>query len=143
VITRAVKVAIGVGVVVGTAVIVAILVAPWLTSSDTTARVTLRLLNDTQGTVTVRGCDDSDCVTSWMHKELEPGLEVDAEVASDEFVTLFRVERRGGSDECLPVRVHDAYQRLDGGSTLATRLSEATPCPGTTVLPVPAEETPL
>jgi hypothetical protein len=143
VLTRGVKVAIGVGVLVGTAVVAGILVAPWLTGSDTTPSVTLRLVNDTQQTVTVRGCDDDDCVTSWMRKELGPGLEVDAEVASDELVTLFRVERRSGGDECLPVRVHDGYQQLGGGSALATRLSEATPCPGTTVLPVPAEETPL
>src|SRR4029453_9993981 len=126
VLTRGVKVAIGVGVLVGTAVVAGILVAPWLTGSDTTPSVTLRLVNDTQQTVTVRGCDDDDCVTSWMHKELGPGLEVDAEVASDELVTLSRVERRSGGDECLPVRVHDGYQQLGGGSALATRLSEAT-----------------
>jgi hypothetical protein len=142
VLTRGVKVAIGVGVLLGTAVVVAILVSPWLSSSDATPRVTLRLLNDTQETVTVRGCDDAECTTSWMHRELQPGLEVDPEIASDELITVFRVERAGG-DACLPVRVHDAYERLDGGSALAARLSQATPCPGTTVLPVPTEGAPL
>jgi hypothetical protein len=141
--SRGVKIAIGVGVLLGTALVVAILAAPWLSDSDSTPNVTLRLLNDTQEPVTVRGCDDSDCVTSWLHRELGPGLEVDADVPSDEFVALFRLERQGGRKECLPVRVHDGYQRLDGSSALAARLSEATPCPGTTVLPVPAEGAPL
>jgi hypothetical protein len=141
--SRGVKIAIGVGVLLGTALVVAILVTPWLSDSDTTPNVTLRLLNDTQETVTVRGCDDADCVTTWMHRDLEPGLEVDTEVAADELVALFRLERSGGRDECLPVRVHDGYQRLDGSSALAARLSEATPCPGTTVLPVPTEGSPL
>jgi hypothetical protein len=142
VLTRGVKIAIAVGVLLGTAVLVAILVAPWLTSSDSTPTVTLRLLNDTQGKVTVRGCDDAECTTSWMHRELEPGLEVDPEIDSDELIAMFRVER-SGEDACLPVRVHDGYERLDGSGALAARLSEATPCPGTTVLPVPAEGAPL
>jgi hypothetical protein len=141
--SRGVKFAIAIGVLIGTALVGAILVAPWLAGSDTTPMVTLRLLNDTQTTVTVRGCNNDDCVTSWMHRELEPGLEVDTEVASDELVALFRLKRSGGEDECLPIRVHDGYQRLDGSGALAARLSEATPCPGTTVLPVPAEEAPL
>ena len=116
---------------------------PWLVDSDTTPTVTLRLVNYTQETVTVRGCDDTDCTTSWMDRELEPGLEADAELPSDELVAMFRVERRGRDDQCLPVRVHDGYQRLDGSVALAARLSRATPCPGTTVLPVPAEGSPL
>lgn len=142
VLTRPVKAAIGVGVLAGTALLLAILIVPWLTDSDSTPRVTLRLLNDTQETVTVRGCDDADCTTSWMRRKLEPGLETDAEVPSDELVELFRVERTGG-DTCLPVRVHDGYQRLRGEGALAARLSQATPCPGTTVLPEPAEQTPF
>jgi len=39
--------------------------------------------------------------------------------------------------------VHDAYQRLGGGDVLTARLSQATPCPGTTVLPRPAGQTPI
>ena len=142
VLTRGVKAAIGTGVVTGTALLVALLVAPWLTGSDSGPKVTLRLLNDTQETVTVRGCDDPDCTTTWMHRDLEPGLEADAEIDSDELVALFRVERASG-DTCLPVRVHDGYEHLGGGGALAARLSQATPCPGTTVLPVPAETAPL
>jgi hypothetical protein len=136
--TRPVKTAIGVGVVAATALLVSILVVPWLVGSDATPKVTLRLLNDTQATVTVRGCDDPDCTTSWLRRELRPGLEADAEVARNELVTIFRVEQQG-NDTCLPVRVHDGYEGLGDSGALAARLSEATPCPGTTVLPVPAE----
>jgi hypothetical protein len=142
VLTRPVKVAIGLGVLAGTALLLAIFVLPWVVDSDSTSTVTLRLLNDTQETVTVRGCNDQDCTTSWMRRELRPGLEADAELPSDELVELFRVER-AGADTCLPIRVHDGYQRLRGEGALAARLSEATPCPGTTVLPQPAEQTPF
>jgi len=142
VLTRGVKAAIGIGVLAGTALIVGLFVSPWLSDSGSTPKVTLRLLNDTQETVTVRGCDDADCTTTWMHRELEPGLEADAELPSDELVEVFRVERAIG-DSCLPVRVHDGYERLEGEGALSTRLSQATPCPGTTVLPEPAEQTPF
>ena len=143
VLTRPVKAVIAIGVAAGTALLVAILVLPFVTDSDSAPTVTLRLLNDTQETVTVRGCDDNDCATSWMHRELRPGLEGNAELPSDELVELFRIER-AGADTCLPVRIHDGYQRLeDSAGALAVRLSQATPCPGTTVLPEPAAQTPL
>ena len=142
VLTRPVKGAIGIGVLAGTALIVALFVAPWLSDSGSTPKVTLRLVNDMQETVSVRGCDDADCTTSWMHRELEPGLEADAELPSDELVAVFRVERSIG-DTCLPVRVHDGYESLRGEGALAARLSQATPCPGRTVLPKPAEQTPF
>lgn len=142
VLTRPVKAVIGVGVLAGTALLLAIFILPWLTDSNSAPRVTLRLLNDTQGTVTLRGCDDLDCTTSWMRRELRPGLEADAELPSDELVEMFRVER-AGPDSCLPVRVHDGYQRLRSEGALAARLSQATACPGTTVLPEPAEQTPF
>ncbi|MDQ2911052.1 MAG: hypothetical protein M3R39_08575 [Actinomycetota bacterium] len=140
VLTRSVKIAIGVGVVLGTALLLAILVLPWFFESDTKT-VTLRLVNDTPQTVTVRGCSDAQCDTSWLHRQLEPGQEADANVDPDDLVDLFKVERSGHEDACLPVRIHDGYQQLDGGrGTLAIRLSEATPCPGTTVPPEPASE---
>ena len=142
VLTRRVKAVIGVGVLATTALVVAVLVLPWVVHSDSTPSVTLRLVNDTEARVTVRGCDDSDCTTTWMHRELGPGLETDAQVPTDELLELFRVERPG-SHECLPVRVHDGYQRLDGEGALAARLSEASPCPGTTVLPEPVEQAPF
>lgn len=140
--TRGVKAAIGIGVLAGTALVAAILVLPWVGSSSSSPSVTLRLVNDTQQTLTVRGCDDPDCTTTWMHRELGPGLEADSQVDANDLIDVFRVDRAGG-DACLPVRVHDGYERAGGGVALAARLSQATPCPGTTVLPVPAENAPL
>jgi hypothetical protein len=140
VITRAVKIAIGVGVLAVTALLLAILIVPLLSDSNTKT-VTLRLLNDTPETVTVRGCSDAECDTSWLRRELEPGQESSADVDSDDLVDLFKVERSGREAACLPARIHDGYQQLDGGQgTLAVRLSEATPCPGSTVLPEPVAE---
>lgn len=142
VLTRRVKVAIGIGVLVAVAVIAGIIVGLALIS-DTRKTVTLRLVNDTQRPVTVRGCEDPDCVSTWLHREVGAGLETDADVDSEDLVDLFKLERPG-PDLCLPVRVHDGYLQLAGGpGALAVRLSEATPCPGATVLPEPAEETPL
>ena len=139
---RGAKAAIGVGVLLGTALLVGIFVVPWFADASPSGRVTLRIVNDTGQTVTLNGCDDADCTTTWLHRELEPGLEADAKVDSDELVTLLRLERPG-EDECLPVRVHDGYQRLRRGGALAVPLSQATACPGTTVLPDPVEEAPL
>jgi hypothetical protein len=140
---RGAKAAIAAGVLFATAILVGILVSPWTGRSNSAPKVTLRLLNDTQETVTVRGCDDPDCTTTWLDRRLGPGLEADSEVDSDVLVSLFHVERASG-DDCLPVRVHDGYLRLGGdGGALAVRLSRATPCPGTTVQPVPAESAPL
>jgi len=91
----------------------------------------------------VRGCDDQDCIAPWMNREVGPGLETDADVDTDAFVDLFKVEQPG-PDLCLPVRVHDGYLLLNGGpGALAVKVSDATACPGTTVLPVPAAQTPL
>jgi hypothetical protein len=138
--TRWVKVAIGAAVLLGSALLLAIFIVPWFVESSSKS-VTLRLVNDTPQTVTVRGCFDADCGTNWLHRELEPGQEADHDVDPDDLVDLFKVERVGHEDACLPARIHDGYRHLDGGQgTLAIRLSEATPCPGTTVLPVPAAE---
>jgi hypothetical protein len=142
VLTRRVKVLIGVGVVIAVAAIAGGITALAVVDVSRTT-VTLRLVNDTRHTITVRGCEDDDCFTTWLDRDVGPGLETDADVDSDSFVELFKLPRRG-PDLCLPVRVHDGYLRLGGGSgALAVRLSEATPCPGTTVQPEPAEQTPL
>jgi hypothetical protein len=141
VITRRVKFAIGVGVVLGGALLVTILALALFFESDTKS-VTLQLVNDTPQAVTVRGCFDAQCDTTWLHRDLEPGQEAEAGVDPDDLVDLFKVERSGHEDACLPARIHDGYQLLDGGrGTLAIRLSKATPCPGSTVLPEPATET--
>jgi len=142
VLTRRVKVLIGIGVLIAVAAIVAAITALALVDVDRTT-VTLRLVNDTQHPVTVRGCDDTDCVTTWLHRDVGPGLETDADVDSDSLVELFKLERPG-PDFCLPVRVHDGYLHLTGDSgALAVRLSEASRCPGATVLPEPTGQTPL
>jgi hypothetical protein len=139
VLTRRVKVVIGIAVVLASALVSSIFILPFFVDEGSSNEVTLRLINDTPAAVTVRGCDDDACDFPWLDRDLDPGLETQAAVPEDDLIDLFMVE-----DECLPVRVHDGAQLLDlGESTLAVRLSKATPCPGTTVLPVPAAETPL
>jgi hypothetical protein len=143
VLTRGVKLAIGAGVLLGSALLIAIFVLPWFFESSST-RVTLRLLNDTPQSATVRGCDDVDCSTTWMHRDVDAGLATEDDVDVQDFVALFKVKQPGRPDTCLPVRVHDGFQRLPAADgTLVARLSQATPCPGTTVLPEPALETGL
>ena len=141
-ITRRVKVMIGIGVLVVVALIVGGIVALALVDTSRTT-VNLRLVNDTPHAVTVRGCNDSDCTSTWLHREVGAGLETDADVDVEDLVDVFKVEQPG-PDLCLPVRVHDGYLRLGGvGGALAVRLSKATPCPGRTVLPTPTAQTPL
>ncbi len=140
-VTRAAKVAIGVGVLAALAVFVGFVLAAAL-GGESNPSVTLRLVNDTGQTVAVRGCDDPDCATTFMHRQLAPGVRTEADVEADTLVQLFTFER-AGTNECLPLRVHDAYERLPGGGVLTARLSQATPCPGTTVLPRPAPQTPI
>lgn len=133
--TRGVKVAIAVGTVLGAAALVAFFVLPFFFSSSTT-EVTLRLVNDTQAEVSVRGCDDQSCDVPWMHANLDPGLTTERNVPTDDIVDLFRFER-SGQDLCLWLRIHDAFVRhgSDTSIVLVGRLSRATPCPGQTVLP--------
>jgi hypothetical protein len=142
VVTGAAKVWIGLGVALGTVLLVGVLVLPWFFDSTHT-RVTIRVLNDTPGPVVVRGCNDvPDCDSAWLRNDLDPGLAAEGDVDADDLVDLFKIERPGRVDACLPVRIHDGYQQLDGGSgTLVARVSEATPCPGTTVMPAPVAET--
>jgi hypothetical protein len=135
------KIAIGVGVAIGTLAVAAYVVAVvafalWGGGQD---QVTLRLLNDTTGSVTVTGCDDTNCGSTWMHRDVGPGQGTERSVPIDDLVDLFKIERPGSDDTCLPVRVHDGYRQLGGQtSMLVVRISQATPCPGTTVLPEPA-----
>jgi hypothetical protein len=142
VLTRRVKVLIGIGVLFAVFLIISAIVGFAFIDENRTT-VTLRLVNDTQRSVKVRGCDDQDCFAPWLHREVGPGLETDTDVDSDDFVELFKVEQPG-PDLCLPVRVHDGYLQLNGGpGALAIRISDATPCPGATVLPELTEQTPL
>lgn len=135
--TRGVKIAIGIGVLLAIAAFVGFVLVSVLVDEDTGHTVTLRVANDTGRSVSVRACDDASCDTSFSHHDLDPGEVVVASVNADRLVQVFRLDRNG-PDACLPLRVHDAVQ-LGGGDTYAAKLSQATPCPGTTVLPRPAE----
>ena len=79
-----------------------------------------------------------------MHADLDPGLSTERNVPVDDLVDIFRF-KRGGQDLCLLVRVHDAFVRYgsDTSVVLVGRLSRATRCPGTTILPGAANETGL
>ena len=135
--TRGVKIAIGIGVLLAIAAFVGFVLASVLVDDDPGRTVTLRVANDTGRSVTVRTCDDASCDSSLSHRELGPGQVALTKVDADRLVQVFRLER-SGPDACLPLRVHDAFQ-LGGGGTYAAKLSQATPCPGTTVLPRPAD----
>jgi hypothetical protein len=134
--TRPVKIVIGVATLLGALVLVGILVASLAFSSSET-QVTLRLVNDTHARLSVRGCDDQDCVSTWTHADLDPGRFTERSVPADDVIDLFQLHRPGGVAWCLPLRVHDAYIRYgsDSAVVLVARLSRASPCPGTTVLP--------
>jgi len=141
--TRGVKLAIALGVALGTAALVAFFAFSVFFGSSDEPRVTLQLLNDTKERVTLRGCDDSDCVTTWMDRDVDPGLTTESSVPADDLVDLFKVHSSGRDEVCLPVRVHDAVARFGGTGTLVARVSQASPCPGTTVLPQATAETGL
>ena len=142
-VTRGVKFWIALGVGLGTLLIVSVFLAFALFSTSETA-VTIRLVNDTGSPATVQGCDDSDCATFWMHADLDRGLSTEREVAAEDVIDYFAVKEQGQEEECLPLRVHDAYEQSgEEASVFVARLSAATPCPGTTVLPEIGAETGL
>jgi hypothetical protein len=141
--TRGVKFWIALGVGLGTLLIVSVFLAFALFSNSETA-ITLRLVNDTGSPVTVHGCDDSDCATFWTQAKLDPGLNAEREVAAEDVIDYFDVKQPGQTAECLPIRVHDAYEQSgEEAQVLVAKLSAATPCPGTTVLPRIGTETGL
>jgi hypothetical protein len=130
--TRPVKLVIGIATLLGALVVLGIIVASFAFSSSET-ELTLRLVNDTHNQVKLRGCDDPGCTTTWTHADLDPSRFTERQVAADDVIVLFRL----GEESCLPLRIHDAYVRhgSDPDVVLVARLSRATPCPGTTVLP--------
>jgi hypothetical protein len=130
VLTRGVKVAIGIGVLAGTAAVVGLVLASVLADSGPKTMVTLRLDNNTGRTVTVRACADGHCPS----REVGPGEETETKLDADKLVQVFRLDLPG-TDKCLPLRVHDAYQLFGEPDALQATLSQATSCPGTTVLP--------
>jgi hypothetical protein len=132
VLTRGVKVAVGIGVLAGTAAVVGLVLAGVLVDSGPKTMVTLRLDNNTGHTVTVRACADGYCPS----REVGPGDETETKLDADKLVQVFRLDLPG-TDKCLPLRVHDAYQLFGQPDALQATLSQATSCPGTTVLPRP------
>jgi hypothetical protein len=131
--TRGVKLWIGVGVVAALAALVGFVLVAALVDTGPKHTVGLRLTNDTGRSVTLRTCHGTSCHQG-STKHIDPGDLVEAEVDASLLVQVFRLEW-SGPDECLPLRVHDAYQRIGGSGALGANLSQATPCPGTTVLP--------
>jgi hypothetical protein len=131
--TRSLKLWIAIGVAVAIAAFVGFVLVAALVDTGPETTVTLRLANDTGRSVTVRTCDDASCDFG-STKHVDPGDQVEAEVDASLLVQVFRLEVPG-PDECLPLRVYDAYQRIGGTGALGANLSQATPCPGTTVLP--------
>jgi len=141
--TRGVKLAIAIGAAVGTVVVVGFFTLPFVFESSEGPEVTLRLLNDTNQPATLRGCDDTDCFTTWLHRDVDPGLATESSVPTADLVELFKVKFAGRDEMCLPVRVHDAVERFGNSSALVARVSQASPCPGTTVLPQATAQTGL
>jgi hypothetical protein len=139
--TRAVKLWIAIGTALATILLIAIFTLPGLYSTSETY-VTLRLVNNTGDPVRIRGCNDADCFSTWMHADLDPGLRTERQVPVDDVVDLFEVTRSGHADVCLPVRVHDGYELAGEQASviLVAKVAAATPCPGTTVLPEPAPQ---
>ena len=141
--TRGVKLAIAIGALLGSVVLFAVFVLPFLFSTSQT-NVTVRIVNDTHSEVSVHGCDDSNCFSTWMHADLAPGRFTERNVSADDLVDIFQF-KQNGEDACLPLRVHDGYEEFGEDQTvvLVGRLSSASPCPGTTVLPDAAKQTGL
>jgi hypothetical protein len=144
--TRPVKIAIGTATLLGALAAVGVVAATVVFSSSGT-EVTLRLVNDTPERLSLTGCGDPGCNadSTWTHADLDPGRFTERSVPADDVIELFQVHRAGGVDACLPLRVHDAYIRFgsDPNVVLVARLSRATPCPGTTVLPQAGSESGL
>ena len=130
--TRGIKVWIAIGVAVAIAAGVGIVLVAALVDTGPETTVSVRLHNDTGQTVTVRACADELCAS----REVAPGEESETEVDANKLVQVFTLEQPG-PNTCLPLRVHDAYEAFDRPAALESTLSQATPCPGTTVLPRP------
>ena len=73
--------------------------------------------------------------------EREQAGTAERDVPVDDVVEYFEVKPSDGTLKCLPLLVHDAYERSgEQASVLVARLSAATPCPGITVLPKVGQE---
>jgi len=134
--TRGVKIAIGVGVVVATAAIVAFFAVPAV-EVEVASPVTLRLVNDTRQPVVVADCLHGDCSVPWRPRRLKAGGSLERIVTSDRRMLALSVTRPGRGAECLSLHVRAGYKLAgsDPDTVLVARLSRATLCPGTPVVP--------
>ena len=135
--TRGVKIAIGLGVALTTAAIVAFFTLPAFVDVDQEVTpVTLRLVNDTKQPAVVADCLLPDCSVRGSRKSVGAGRKLERIEFSDDDIDVFSVRQRGAAT-CLRVRVQAGYKRAgsDPELTLVARLSQATPCPGTAIIP--------
>ena len=139
--TRGVKIAIGLGVALMTAAIVAFFALPaFVDVKQEASPVTLRLVNDTKQRAVVAECLFPDCSVRLRRKSVGPGRKLERIELSDDRIDVFSVKRLG-KEACLRVRVQAGYKRAgsDPELTLVAKLSQATPCPGTAVVPQAAQ----
>ena len=135
--TRGVKIAIGLGVALMTAAIVGFFaLSAFVDVEQKATPVTLRLVNDTKQRAVVADCLFPDCSVRLSRKSVGPGRKLERIEFSDDRIDVFTVKRRG-TEACLRVRVQAGYKRAgsDPELTLVAKLSQATPCPGTAIVP--------
>ena len=132
VLTRGVKVGVGIGVLAGIAAVVGLVLASVLVDNGPKTMALCDSTTTRGAAVTLRACADGYCPS----REVGPGDETETKLDADKLVQVFRLDLPG-TDKCLPLRVHDAYQLFGQARRPQATLSQATSCPGTTVLPRP------
>jgi hypothetical protein len=136
--TRGAKIAIAIGVALASAVIVALLAASaFVDVAAEPSPVTVRLRNDTGQGVAVARCTDRHCAARLTPRRVASGQALERVEQSSNRIDRFRVTRAGEPATCLPLRVHAGYTLAgsDPSVVLVAKLSQATPCPGTAVVP--------
>jgi hypothetical protein len=141
--SRGLKFWIGVGVVVGLLFVAAFVAAIVAGAFDTENTLELRVRNDSPRLVDVKWCETAACDGDFdplLATELEPGEYAHIALPADDIVDLLVLENRSHDRVgCLPVRVDRTYDSLvDKQTRVVVRVSQATPCPGEIVDPVPA-----
>src|SRR3954470_16866637 len=97
VLTRGLKLWIGVGVLVGLAAIAGIILALALVDTGPETTVTLRLVNDTGSPVRGRSCEaDPSCSGEFSSRKLKPGEGLNVTGDANRLVEVYRPEHAGG-----------------------------------------------
>ena len=142
-VSRGLKFWIGVGVAVGVLVAAAFVAAIVAGAFDTSGdALRLRIRNDSPRVVRMKWCDTAACDGEYDPLgtlRLDPGEYRRFDLPADDVVDLFVLEDANGDRiGCLPVRVDATYAKLPLKRMLTVvRVSEATPCPGEIVDPMP------